>query len=52
MENPGIISVVPIIITLALALWSRNVILGLFMGVFSGVIIINGPNPVTAVSCQ
>ena len=50
MENPGFISIIPIILTLALALWSRNVILGLFMGVFSGVIILNGPNPIAAVS--
>lgn len=46
----GILSIVPIVITLAVAIWSRNVILGLLVGVFSGVLILNGPNPFTGMS--
>ena len=41
----GFISILPIIITLAIAVWSQNVIIGLFVGVFSGVVILNGFNP-------
>jgi Na+/H+ antiporter NhaC len=46
----GIISIVPVVITLIIAVWSRNVIFGLVMGVFAGVLILNGPNPFTATS--
>ncbi len=41
------LSLVPVIITLVVAVWARNVILGLFLGVFSGVLLLNGPNPFT-----
>ncbi len=41
------LSLVPVIITLVVAVRARNVILGLFLGVFSGVMLLNGPNPLT-----
>ncbi len=50
MENYGFISVVPVIVTLIIAVWSRNVILGLFIGVLLGVLILHGINPFTGVS--
>ena len=50
MENLGFISIIPVLVTLAIAVWTRNVILGLFLGVFTGVIILHGPNPFTGMS--
>lgn len=46
----GIISIVPIIITLVFAIWSRNIIFSLFLGTLCGVLLINGPNPFTGLS--
>jgi len=46
----GFLSIVPIIITLAVAIWAQNVIVGLFSGIFSGVVILNGFNPVNTLS--
>ena len=42
--DASIISIVPVIITLIIAVWSRNVIFGLTIGVFTGVMILNGIN--------
>ncbi|MDG1166073.1 MAG: Na+/H+ antiporter NhaC family protein [Porticoccaceae bacterium] len=50
MSEPGLITLLPVIITLVLSIWSRNVVLGLFVGVFSGVLILNGPNPFTGMA--
>lgn len=50
MENLGFISIIPVLITLAIAVWTKNVILGLFIGVLSGVIILHGPNPFTGMA--
>ncbi|MBL4601433.1 MAG: hypothetical protein JKY84_01675 [Emcibacteraceae bacterium] len=46
----GFISIIPIILTLAIAVWSQNVIIGLFSGVFTGVVILNGFDPIMTVS--
>lgn len=46
--EPGILSIVPIVLTIGLAIWTRNVILSLFTGLLSGVLIISGGNPVVA----
>lgn len=46
----GFISIIPIILTLAIAVWAQNVIIGLFTGVFVGVIILNGLNPFKTLS--
>ncbi len=46
----GFISIIPIILTLGIAVWAQNVIIGLFTGVFVGVIILNGFNPVKTLS--
>ena len=50
MENLGFISILPVILTLIIAVWTRNVILGLFVGVFTGVMILHGLNPFTGMS--
>jgi len=48
MTEPEISSLIPIIIALVLSLSTRNVIVGLFSGVFSGVVMLNGPQPFAA----
>ena len=50
VQNLGFISIVPVLVTLILAIWTRNVILGLFVGVFTGVLILHGLNPFTGIS--
>ena len=50
MSEIGLYSLAPVIITLVLSVWSRNVVLGLFVGVFSGVLLLNGPNLFTGMS--
>lgn len=50
MTDPSATSLIPIIITLALSLYTRNVIIGLFSGVFTGVLMIHGFNPLTGMS--
>ncbi|GAA4894305.1 hypothetical protein [Ferrimonas pelagia] len=49
MEPATISSLIPIIVTLALSLTTRNVVIGLFAGVLSGVLMLNGPAPFAAV---
>jgi len=44
----GILSVLPPLIAIALSIWSKQVIPSLFLGVFSGALIINNWNPGTA----
>jgi Na+/H+ antiporter NhaC len=44
----GIVSIIPIILTIGLAIWTKNVILSLFTGLLCGVLIISGGNPVLA----
>ena len=46
----GILSIIPIALTIGLAVWTKNVILSLFTGLFCGVLIIVGGNPVTALT--
>ena len=40
MTEPGITSLIPVLVTLAVALTSRNVLVGLFSGVFVGVLML------------
>lgn len=42
MQESGILSLLPVIITLGIALLARNVLIGLFAGVASGVVLIGG----------
>lgn len=48
MQQTDISSLVPIIITLVLSLSTRNVVIGLFAGVLSGVFMLNGLQPLDA----
>ena len=43
MEQADVTSLIPIFITLFLALTTRNVVVGLFAGVVSGVAMLEGP---------
>ena len=45
MPASDITSLIPIALALGLSLYTRNVIVGLFTGVFVGVLMLNGPNP-------
>lgn len=45
MPSSDITSLIPIVLALGLSLYTRNVIVGLFTGVFVGVLMLNGPNP-------
>lgn len=49
MHEFGFLSIVPPLVTIALALYSRNVIFALTMGIVSGSLIITGFNPFAAV---
>ena len=49
MTDPGLISLLPIGITLAVAIFTRNVILGLLAGLLSGIALLQGPDPLNAV---
>lgn len=44
MAEADISSIIPIVITLALSLTTRNVVIGLFAGVCSGIVMLNGWN--------
>ncbi len=48
MSEPNFASIVPIIITLILSLFTRNVVIGLFFGIVSGVLLLHGLNPIVA----
>lgn len=44
----GALSLIPIILTICLVLWTKNVCISLFCGVFSGALIISGGAPMEA----
>jgi len=48
MDSYGLLSLVPPLLAIILAWWSKQVVLSLFLGVFAGAFIINGYNPLTA----
>lgn len=45
MTSPDFLSVLPIIVTLALALYTKHVVIGLFGGVVTAVVLLTGGNP-------
>lgn len=47
--EPDLLSLLPIALALGLAIATRNVILGLFAGLFCGVLLQHGPDPLAAV---
>jgi len=48
MDDYGVLSLLPPILTVVLAIWTRNIIVSLSVGVFSGSMILVGYNPFTA----
>lgn len=48
MDHHGFLSLLPVLLAIAAAIWSRKVILALFLGVFIGVLILERGNPVAA----
>ncbi|MFT2090523.1 Na+/H+ antiporter NhaC family protein [Paraglaciecola sp. 2405UD69-4] len=50
MTSPDISSILPIVFTLVLSLYTRNVVIGLFTGVITAVVMLNGFNPLTVLS--
>ncbi len=50
MPEPDVFSLLPIIITLALALYTKHVVIGLFGGVVTAVVLLIGPQPLTVLS--
>jgi len=49
MTEWGALSLVPPVLTLGLALWTRNILLALSVGALSGTLVISGGNPFSAV---
>lgn len=50
MLEPDASSLLPLVVTLVLSLTTRNVIAGLFSGVFVGVMMVHGTSPLAAMS--
>ena len=49
MQDYGFLSVVPPLLTIFVAIYSRNVVLALIIGIFSGSLILTGFNPFAAI---
>ena len=47
MDHLGIVSLIPPLLAILLAVLFRNVVVALFAGIFVGLLIVIGPNPVT-----
>jgi Na+/H+ antiporter NhaC len=50
MNDPGWFSILPPVLAIVLAIWSKQVILSLFAGIWMGFTILNGFNPLTGVT--
>lgn len=50
MEHMGIVSILPVVLAIIIAIKLKNVIPALFAGVLTGVLILSGGHPVTAVT--
>lgn len=48
MDSYGLISLLPPLLAILLAWWSKQVVLSLFLGIFSGALVINHYNPILA----
>lgn len=47
MDHMGLVSLIPPLLAILLAVLFRNVVIALFVGIFVGLMIVIGPNPVT-----
>lgn len=45
MEHFGILALLPPVLTVVLAIWSKDVVISLFLGIISGTLIVAGGNP-------
>lgn len=45
MENFGILALIPPLLTVVLAIWTKDVVISLFSGILSGTLIVAGGNP-------
>ncbi|MCT4564355.1 MAG: Na+/H+ antiporter NhaC family protein [Maledivibacter sp.] len=50
MEHMGILSILPVILAIIIAIKTKNVVPALFIGVFTGVLILVGGNPITGIT--
>jgi len=50
LTSPDITSILPIVLTLILSLYTRNVVIGLFTGVITAVVMLTGFNPLFVLS--
>ncbi|UOQ91877.1 sodium:proton exchanger [Halobacillus shinanisalinarum] len=50
MDHMGLLSLIPPIIAIVMALCTRNVIISLFLGLFSGILILSHYNPLNSVT--
>ncbi len=50
MEHFGLLALIPPILTVVLAIWTKDVIFSLFLGILSGTLIIAGGNPFMALT--
>lgn len=49
IQHFGLLGIIPPVLTIILAIWSKDVILSLFVGIFSGALIVTGGNPAEAI---
>jgi Na+/H+ antiporter NhaC len=49
MDNFGLLALIPPLLTVALAIWTKDVVISLFLGILSGTLIVAGGNPFFAV---
>ena len=52
MSDPGWISILPPVIAIILAIWSKQVMLSLFAGIWMGFTLLSGFNPITGVAAS
>ena len=50
MEHRGILSLLPILLTICIAVKTKNVVIALFIGVFSGVMVLVSWNPILSIT--
>lgn len=50
MQDPGWLSILPPVLAIVLAIWSKQVILSLFAGIWMGFTLLNGFNPLLGVT--
>jgi len=50
MDHYGLLSIVPPLLTIVLAIITKDVIISLFLGIFSGTLIVAGGNPFYALT--